>query len=255
VKDSPNQLELPPTSFDGQLLDLSGLVGRDISLYPEQTPGRELKGRVVSVHDRQIHLDGQNRRTDLDNLVNNQRVIIKFRYRGQAVSVRASLKRTAGGRCFFVMEEKVTPLSQRRHVRVPIVKPVKLAPFPMSTFVKKSLPHLRWIETETINFSSGGALLDIPSRLEKEVYLLINIDLQTEMFPTLILGQVRHNYAADTGRFHTGIEFVVKESARSLVPALTARELPAPVLAYSAQDRERLNKHIQAWMPEAQQGM
>jgi hypothetical protein len=251
VTGNQNPIDLPPTSFDGQLLDLSGLVGRDITLFPEQTPGREYSGRVVSIHDRQIHLDGQNRRTELDNLVNNQRVIIRFVYRGQAVSVRAILRRTAGGRCFFVMEEKVTPLSQRRHLRVPVIKPVRLAPFPMTTFVKKNLPHLRWMETETVNFSSGGALIDIPSRLEKEVFLILNIDLQTEMFPTLILAQVRHNYPADTGRFHTGIEFVVKESARKVVPALTAKELPGPVLQYSAQDRERLNKHIQAWMPEA----
>ncbi len=247
-----NFFDLPPTSFDGQLLDLSGLVGRDITLFTEQMPGKELRGRVVSVLDQQIHLDGQYRRTELDNLVNNQRVIIKFPYKGEAVSVRAVLRRSAGGRCYFVMEEKVMPLSQRRHVRVPVVKPVRLAPFPMTTFMKKSLPHLRWIETETVNVSSGGALIEIPSRLEREVYLILNIDLPTDLFPSLILGQVRHNYPSETGRFNTGIEFVVKETAKRIVPALTARELPGPVLQYSVHDRERLNKHIQAWMPESE---
>lgn len=244
-----NQFDLPPVSFDGQLLDLSGLVGHEISLFTEQMPGRELHGRVVSVHDRQIHLDGQNRRNDLENLVNNQNVVIKFPYKGETVSVRATLRRTTGGRCFFLMEEKVMPLSQRRHVRVQFVKPVKLAPFPITTFAKKNLAHLRWIETDTINFSSGGVLIEIPSKLEKEVFLILNIEVQHEAFPTLILGQVRHTYPSETGRFNTGIEFVVAEAAKRVVPALTARELPAPVLQYTAHNRERLNKHIQAGMP------
>jgi hypothetical protein len=244
-------LDLPPTCFDGGLLDLSGLVGHEISLFAEQIPGRELHGRVVSVHERQIHLDSQNRRSELDNLVSNQRVVIKFRYKGETVSVRAVLRRSTGGRCYFVMEEKVMPLSQRRHTRVPVVKPVRLAPFPITTFVKKTLAHLRWIETETVNFSSGGALIEIPSRLEREVYLLLNIDLPSDLFPSLILGQVRHSFPSDTGRFNTGIEFVVKETARRIIPSLTAKELPAPVLQYSVHDRERLNKQIQAWMPES----
>jgi hypothetical protein len=234
----------------GELLDLSYLVGREINLFSEQCPGKEMKTRVVSITGRQMLVDGVGRQNALENLVNNQHVVIQFQYKGQDVSVKAILRRTAGGRCTFHLDEKVVPLSQRRHRRIDLNTVVRLAPFPMSTFSRKNLARLRWIGTSTQNFSSGGALLDIPGYLERDVFLLMNLSLKQEMFPALVLGQVRHCHPTVENKFRVGVEFVTKETANRILPQTTARELPSVVFSYSAVARERLNKIIQAWTPE-----
>jgi hypothetical protein len=236
--------------IDCTTIDLSYLVGRELSIYCDQIPGREVRGRVISVHDRQVEVEG-GRQSLIENLVNNQAVVLQFLHKGEQVSVRAILRRTHGGRSYFVMEEKLVPLSQRRHRRIELHRSAKLAAVPMSTFVKRNLAHLRWIETITVNFSSGGALLEIPSYLERGVFLLIHVDIKAGLLPPLALAQVRHCFSADTGRFNTGVEFVVKEVARKAVPIYTAKELPATTLNYSVIDREKLNKVIQGWTPDS----
>lgn len=237
-------------SIQGELLDLSYLVGREINLFSDQCPGKEMRTRVVSITGRQMLVDGVGRQNAIENLVNNQHVVIQFPYKGQDVSVKAVLKRTAGGRCTFHLEEKVVPLSQRRHRRIDLATEVRLAPFPMSTFSRKNLARLRWIGTSTKNFSSGGVLLDVPGYLERDVYLLVNITLKDAVFPNLILAQVRHCHPGQENKYRVGVEFVTKEVAGRILPPTTARELPPVVFSYSVIDRERLNKMIQAWTPE-----
>lgn len=235
-------------SIERELLDLSGLVGREVSLFSEQLPGREIKVRVLSVSGRQIHVEGI-RQNAIDNLVINQTIILQFPYKGERISVRAVLRRSAGGRCYFQMEEKVVPLSQRKHRRVGLAVAIRLAPFPVSTFSRKNLGRLRWIETETANFSSGGVLLEIPSYLESGVYLLMNLGLKTEVFPKLVVGKVRHCHSTENNRFRVGVEFLVKEVATQTIPPSTAKELPPVAFSYSVLDREKLNRIVQAWTP------
>lgn len=230
-------------------LDLSGLVGREISVYSEQFPGKELKVRVVSVNGRQLHVESM-RQSVIENLVIKQTVILQFSYKGESISVRAMLYRSVGGRSYFELEEKAVPLSQRKHRRIAFSTPVRLAPFPINTFARRNLARLRWMATETTNFSSGGVMLEIPSYLEHGVYLLMNIALKSAVFPQLILGRVRHCHPTDNNRFRVGVEFLVKEAVNQVVPLTTARELPPVVMSYSVLDRERLNRLLQAWTPD-----
>lgn len=250
MTDSPSLFPNQTLSVLGELLDLSFLVGREINLFSDQCPGKEMRTRVVSITGRQMLVDGVGRQNAIENLVNNQQVVIQFSYKGQEVSVKAILKRTAGGRCTFHLDEKVVPLSQRRHRRIDLTTDVRLAPFPMSTFSRKNLARLRWIGTSTQNFSSGGVLLDVPGYLERDVYLLINLAIKDSVFPSLVLGQVRHCHSTGDNKFRIGVEFVTKEVAGRILPPTTARELPPVVFSYSVIDRERLNKVIQAWTPE-----
>ncbi len=238
-----------PQSVDVLRLDISHLVGHEISLYSEQFPGKEIPARVTSAHDRLLVVDGSASAAVIDNLVHGQTVIARLEYKGQKVSVRAQLKRTVGGRCQLHLDEKVTPLSQRQYRRINLEASVRLAAFPATTFVRKNLPRLRWIETQIVNFSSGGALIVVPGILERDIFLLLSITLTTDLFPPLIIGQVRHCFAAENGRFHSGIEFFISEKFKSQAAPANVHELPSVVLSYSSRQREQLNKRIQAWTP------
>jgi len=119
----------------------------------------------------------------------------------------------------------------------------------MSSFVRKNLSRLRWLETNLRNFSSGGASVTLPGQLETGVFMLAAIEVEEPGFPPLILSQIRHSYPIENGQFMTGMEFIIREKYKALVPASTARELPSVVQSYEARHREALNKHLMARTP------
>jgi hypothetical protein len=242
-----NPLPAEPSAFEMLRLDLAELVGREIRLYTEQVPGKELRSKVLAVQDRQLQIFSGGPTSLIENLVNNQNVVLQCMYRGEELAVRAKLRRAGGGKCYLYLEEKVTPLRQRRFRRVTLTRPVRLAVFPMNQPVRSGLGQLRWMATETLNFSSGGSMVALPSVLDRRTCLLVSMDLQDLSFPSLILCQVCHAHQADTGPFHTGLEFVTREMSSRAMPPERRRDLPGAVFDYSAEEREKLNRTIMGW--------
>lgn len=235
------------SEFAALKLELNELVGRDIKVFSEQMPGKELRSKVISVQGQLLQIYSGGAANLIENLVNNQSVIMQFIYRNEELSVAARFKRMGGGKCHLYLEEKVKPLCQRRFRRVMLVRPVRLAAFPLTHGSRQGIGHLRWIESETINFSSGGAMVALPTGLERRSCLLMSFDLQDVRFPSLILATVCHAAQVDLGPFRTGVEFVVRESSTVLLPPTRRKDLPGAVFDYSAADRETLNKLISTW--------
>lgn len=242
-------MENKDLAFESMRLDLSSLVGQEVNIYSEQIPGKKLVSRVMAVSNNQVQINQAGSAGLIDNLVNRQKMIIQFAYRGQDIAVQALFKKGAGGRCYLLLEEKVIPLKQRKFTRVGLVRTVKMAAFPLATFSNRNLARLRWLETDTINFSSGGMLLNISSLLEKGIHLLLNIDLNEPLLPSLVLGRVCHCYQGGETTFKVGVEFMVKERSRTLVAPEKRRLLPPAIFEYSSINREKLNKIVQAWKP------
>jgi len=234
-------------AFSSISLDLSRLVGHPIALYTEQVPGKKLQARVVAVHDKQISIDTSGKASLINNLVSQQKVVLQFAHKGQDISVKATLIRSLGGRCHFIIDERVTPLAQRRFYRVELVKQIKLAPFPIASHSKRELSTLHWMATDSVNLSSGGLLVVVPSCLHSGVHLLLNIDWEEFEFPALVMGQVRHCFRETTGQFKTGIEFLLREVARKLFSQSQKGSLPASLFRYSMSWRDKLNHELQTF--------
>ncbi|MBN1211689.1 MAG: hypothetical protein JXA92_03855 [candidate division Zixibacteria bacterium] len=240
-------LENKDLAFESIRLDLSQLVGQDINIYSEQIPGKKLVSRVMAVSGNQVQINQAGEAGLIENLVNNQKMVLQFAYREQEIAVRAQFKKGAGGRCYLILDEKVMPLMQRKYVRVGLVRPVKLAAFPLTTFSNRNIARLRWIQMETINFSSGGILLNISSYLEKGVHLLLNIDVDEPLLPPLVLGRVCHCYQGAENSFKAGVEFVVRERGSRMFTPDARKTLPPAIFEYTSVSREKLNKIIKAW--------
>ena len=237
-------LESPRRDFDVNRLDLSRLVGFQIKVFSDQLPGRELSTRVVSSTEDSISVESGQPPTMLESLVHNQRVILQFPYRGQDISVRAQLRRTNSGRCSFKLNSTATPLSQRRFQRIEFDAKVTLAPFPAGGLTNARLSRLRWMQTGAVNFSAGGALVVLPTRVDSAARLLVSIEQDKYTFPSLILAKVRHSYQANENNSHTGIEFVTAEAARRFLSTYQMKEMPPVLFTYSNADRIELNRTI-----------
>ncbi|MFZ5979243.1 MAG: hypothetical protein ACOYVF_01290 [Candidatus Zixiibacteriota bacterium] len=232
--------------FDSFRLELSLLVGQEMFVYSEQFPGIALAARVQSVKDRELQVSQSGPDDRLENLIENQQIILQFPYRGQKIAVKALFKKCSGGRGYMTLDEKVVPLSQRKFRRVGMINTVKLAAFPLNAFNSRNILRLRWKETRTINFSSGGVLLNSAAFLEQGTYMLLNIDVPETLFPPLVLGRVCHCSPAMETSFRTGLEFIVKERGEQLVSAADRKHLPPVIFTYTSVDREKLNKLIKA---------
>jgi hypothetical protein len=246
MKLEPEQSAPTPGGIEIGRLELSCLVGQHIKIYSSQFPGKDLRPRVLSITENQILVNSAGDAELLNSLVNNQTVIMQFPYKGQTVAINAQLKRSDGGRCYFIFDEKATPLSQRKYRRISGDCAVKLAAFPTLTFTRKHASHLRWVETAAVNFSSGGVLVELPTLLEPDAKLLLNVGISNELFPPLVLAKVRHGYSHQENRFRIGAEFLVRENISRQLSDAVIRQLPAVVVQYTARDREKLNKQIMA---------
>lgn len=240
----------PTPEFDRSYLDLGQLVGRKITIFSRQYPGRPLTARVVQAAGDRIALERVSSDTLLENLVSNQEVVLQFLYKKEEVAMSAVFKRTDGGRTTVMVGQTATPLRRRRFVRVKSRRPINLAVLPTGSFQKHKLSYLRWLQTDLVDFASGGALFDINSFLHDSTYLLVNVDLESHAFPPLLIGSVRHCHPLDAGYFRVGLEFIVAEQRTKHFSKRLLDNLPPSAFAYSYLHRKSLNGQISAWMQQ-----
>ena len=236
--------------FDIEQIDLSSLVGHEIPLFTEQFRGRSLRTKVVMVSGGVVSVDRSGGSGMIDCLINNQRTVVQFDYKGQRISVDAKLKRTSGGKCSLVLGENMVPLSRRRFKRFDIVRQVRCAIMQTSIFSAMNLSKLRWIETESINFSSGGVLICLPKQLTRENYLLMNIVAEDFDFPALLVSQVRYAYPVDRFHYRIGNEFIINDSKEQHFSLSAIKSLPPVIFEYSAGQRSDLDKQLIAQMEQ-----
>lgn len=241
--------------FDRSNLDLGQLVGRKVTIFSRQYPGRPLTARVVQTIGDKVALERVSEQTLLDNLVSNQDVVIQFVYKKEEVAMSAVFKKTDGGRTTVIVGQTAVPLRRRRFVRVKSSRPINLAVLPTGGFRKLKLPHLRWVRTDLVDFASGGALFDINSVLHESTYLLINVELESHTFPPLLVGSVRHCHPLEAGHFRVGLEFIVAEQRTKHFTKPLLDNLPPSAFAYSYLHRKSLNGQISAWMQQNPQNI
>ena len=236
-------------TIEAKLLDLASMVGREIVIYCDQYPGKPLSTRVIMANNYSMAVDRGKSSGLIDELVNDQRVIMQFDYRGELVSVDAQLNRSPGGQCTLTLADKVVPLTRRRFRRYPIERLTRLAVFNAKTFDHHNLSRLRWIETKSLNISCGGMLLGMSSQIRSKTYFLLNIEMNSPEFPKFVIGQVRHSIHGEDGRYHTGIEFIVSEKKARHFSQFTIKELPEAFFEYTIPQRINVSKQLAAWKP------
>src|SRR5690606_21248548 len=84
-------------------LDFSRLVGRHIPVFSEQFPGKKMSTKVLAYAEGELLVNSAGNDGLIDSLIDRQTLIVQFPYKGQEISVRARIKRTQAGRCYFVL--------------------------------------------------------------------------------------------------------------------------------------------------------
>lgn len=228
-------------------LDLSTLVGREVTLYAEQQPGKPIRCRVLAAGDDTLSLDRGFKDGTTDSLVPCQSVVIRFPYKGQDLCIAGKLMKQSAGRPAVTLSDRAVPLKRRRFPRLALSRSVRFAVAPPPAR-HQELGQLRWLQTVTLNISAGGTLLDLVNVLQEKSYLFLSLGLDDLCFPSLVIGQVRHSYQREDNHFAVGLEFLVREQVKRQIPLSVLDRLPDVVLQYPASARCEFNLRLTAMM-------
>jgi len=221
-------------------VDYSELVGKPIKIRCQQFPGKVLQTKIVGVSGQSLLIDRSGSSGMVDQLINNQPVTIYIEYKGEPVSFESKINIPHKGRLQIPIVTNFVPELNREFPRIPLNISVRLACFNNLFISTGRLNKLKWIETMTHNISGGGILVQVPSELTNDFYMIINLELEKQAVPKLILGRVRHCYSSDDNKFAAGVQFITRENHRQLLPKELVRNLPTDLFKLSDQHRQRL---------------
>ncbi len=225
-------------------LELSSLVGREMLVLSGQFENNSQYTKVIMVHENIISLDNGGEGNELNRVDNNTDIVVQFDYKGQRLSAKAKLYRTIKGRSNIVLHETVVPLSRRMFKRYELTCQVRCAILPLQRIIESDMSKLRWLQVDSINISSGGILLPIPSKIKNDTYLLLNIDYENPHLPNLIIGQVKHSQSINNYSHHVGTQFILQENKENYFSPLVLKKIPQKALDYTIKTRNRFDKFL-----------
>jgi hypothetical protein len=121
---------------------------------------------------------------------------------------------------------------------------VKCAIMPKMTLQPKRFNRLRWHQTESSNFSSGGILLILPEKIKVGSYLFLNIETDIDIFPKVTIGQVRYCICKGPFEFDTGLKFIINENKENHFRRLTINRLHKDFFEYDNQKQNTIESKI-----------
>lgn len=225
-------------------LELSILVGREMLVLSDRFKNNSIYTKVVMVHENIISLDRGGEGNEINNVESELDVVVQFAYKGQRLSAKAKLSQTSSGRSNVVLQETVIPLNRRMFKRYYHKCQVRCAILPILRIIESDMSKLRWLEVESLNISSGGILLPIPSKITENTYLLLNIGFENQYLPNLIIGQMRHTQMINNYNYHVGVQFILKEEKENFFSPLTIKKIPPKALDYTIKNRNLFDKFL-----------
>ena len=232
------------TVIQSKNVDFSELVGREIEMRAEQFPGKSLTSKVVSITGDNIIIDRSGSDELVDDMIHNQAVEVLVNYRGELIIFNSKIAVPSKGKLKIAVAEELFPVTNRKFERIEIHQDVKLTYFDDVSIITARLSKLKWIETKTINISGGGMLVEIPTNLTDDFYMILNLGLEGVELPDLMVGSVRHCRPALASLFHIGVEFITRECYRQKLPKSLVRNLPPQLFEFDNKSRDNLDIYL-----------
>jgi c-di-GMP-binding flagellar brake protein YcgR len=223
--------------IEKERIDQSELVGRELKIKSEQFPGKALNSKVVGVSGDNLIIDRSGSGGLVDDLISNQDIMVFVDYKGEPVVFQSKIVSPAKGRLQIPLASKLIPEINREFERITLTTDIRLAYFNNTAISTTRLNKLRWIETNTVNISGGGMLVQIPANLDSDFYMILHLGLLNLDIPRLLVGQVRHSHLNDENKFNIGVEFIIRETFKKTLPRGLIRNLPQDLFSFDNRGR------------------
>lgn len=141
---------------------------------------------------------------------------------------------------------------RRKSIRLRMSRVAGFAPLPKKLLEDLAISELPWRASSTINFSCGGALMELDEKFEVDDLLVLHLDMADLFFPPFSLGRVSFSQEMEDGRFRTGLMFITDENKDQYLPAETVERLPGEVLDYETNRSREIETTLVAWRRQSQ---
>jgi hypothetical protein len=216
-----------------------------LKIQSEQFPSKILKSKVVSVSNRAVVIDRSGSSGLVNELINNQPVLVYIDYRDEPVTFNSHIIIPHKGRMQIPLPSKLVPKITREFRRVPLALKVRLACFTGNFIASTRLNRLKWIETMTINISGGGVLVQVPSEVNEEFFMIIHLGLEEVELPRLLLARVRHCRLANGLKYLAGAQFIIREHHEKMLSKELIRNLPSALFDLKESGRQALAAYLE----------
>jgi len=225
-------------------VDYSKLVGKKINIVTEQYPGQPLATRVTAISEDSLVIDRSGSSGLVNELINRQHVEVRFEYKGEIVKFTSRIATFREGKVAIPIAPEISPMMRRRFIRFETSQDVRLTFFDNSNILTSRLNKLKWLETSTLNVSGGGMLVEMPMYLNDDIYVVTNLTFNDLTMPELLVGRVRHCRQKEPKCNLVGVEFVIREKFRELMPRSLTRTLPSGLFVFDDGTRAELARYL-----------
>lgn len=225
-------------------VDRRDLVGREIKIKCDQFADKILDSKVVGISGDNLIIDRSGSSGLVNELINNQKIAAYLDYKGQQVVFYSQVSSPHRGRLHIPLPQNIFPETNRAFKRISLMKDIRLAYFNNSHISSTRLNKLKWIETKTANIGGGGVLVQVPSDLTEEFYMIIHLGFENLSIPKLLLGNVRHSQHDPGNQFFVGVEFIINENYKFKLPHTLIRNLPVQLFEFNDPAREKLARFV-----------
>ncbi len=100
------------------------------------------------------------------------------------------------------------------------------------------------IKGKTKNVSAGGAMVEVAYDIGKSSYMLIQLHIDKDDFPGLLLGQMIWTLSDDEkgGTTKSGVKFLTEEELAALKEEDESIDLPPEIIGFDEKRREALDE-------------
>ncbi len=226
-------------------VDFSLIVGREIKLVTEQFPGRALSTRVIAVKEDSLVIDRSGSGGLVNQLICRQNVEVHFNYKDQPMVFFSTVNIPREGKIEIPIAVDLSPKVRRKFVRYDFIKEIRMTYCDMTQFKDARLNKLKWLETNVINLGGGGMLLELPTVLSRDNFIIFNLEMDDFPLPKLMIGRVRHSRSERNTGMRAGIEFILKEERQAVLPPTVSKNLSEQLFNFDSQMRLELARHLE----------
>jgi hypothetical protein len=87
-------------------------------------------------------------------------------------------------------------------------------------------------------------LVEIPVDLTDDYYVILHMALEGIDIPELLVGRIRHSRPGSDKQYYAGLEFIIRECHKKVLPLSLLRNLPAKLFEFDDQSRKRLSEFL-----------
>ena len=245
---SENIQQPGPVSRRRILDELPLLLQQEISIRRVSANDVVYTSKVMAIEGNVLKVTLPRGQSDHGYLRQSSYVIISFVIDGVLYDANARYNADSNQQREIIVDEDIVVSNRRNSERLPIGIETVYVPISDLSLTSGQLSNLKWRRCQTVDISSGGALLSMPIQAPMNSYFLLNLDIESFFGPLFIFSQMRW-MAKGSGaqpEYQCGLMFIQAELLPRHFSKRAMGTMPAMMRGFTRKKQEELDSFLKS---------